>query len=255
VIARHHTRWVASLGALASLAVSTAACDALTDDRYPGEALFALSGTIDSHMTITPSDVNLYLRWSTSIAGTLVVEQIAVKSTFPAKFQLNVFTKPSGPPVHSGDVWPPDDEAVAIGSLVAATSDAEFHDDSLTFPWMHLGQGILGFEPRYMLYYVPDGIVEGSLASLVLHGTYTPGFHLIEVKCIGPARRAEIEACHAQHRAQDGAPDFFSVMTACGSFNPDIPWLQAAPDDLATELTVELFDDPAGWRPDPADCL
>ena len=33
------------------------------------------------------------------------------------------------------------------------------------------------------------------------------------------------------------------------------PWRLPAPDDLQTELTVELFDDLGTYKPDPAECL
>lgn len=76
-----------------------------------------------------------------------------------------------------------------------------------------------------------------------------------DLKCIGPARRAEIQAYLAQYADEVRAEKLDEIARVCGVFNPDLPFIQPAPANLETELTVELLDDVGAWKPDPAECL
>jgi len=245
------------LPALAATAPSIVACDAKTDDGYRGEVLFTLDGKIANHRQFTPDDVNLYLLWASPDDKPNVAERLAIKPTFPVTFGLDLFVPPRLPPGDDYDhplprLW----SRMTHGHIAAATSDAEFDPNAyLSFPTNDRGSGILGVDPRHMIYYMPDGVPEGSVSALILHGAVAPGFHVFDVKCIGPARAAEITACLAHYRAEGGPDELGSVLAACGSYDPTVPWLQLAPADLQTELTVELVDNLESYQPDPAECL
>ena len=144
-----------------------------------------------------------------------------------------------------------------IGFLVAAPPSTNF-SGNFSFPDLNYGRDdIVGFDPRHMIRWYPEGVPAGSDSALLLHGAASPGFHVYDVKCIGPERAAQIQACLATTNWKPGGPlaDFRAAYAKCGSTSPDGPWLQLAPDDLNTQLTVELFEDGAMYKPDPADCL
>jgi hypothetical protein len=252
----HHTT-PRCLPALAAAALSVSACDAKTDGDYRGEALFSLDGKIENHRVLTPDGVNVYVVWASPDDRPDVAERVAIEATLPATFGLDVFTPPPLPPDSDFDHplprwW----SRMTHGHIVAATSDAELDPYAyLVFPVSDRGRGILGVDPRHMIYYMPDGVPEGSAGASLLHGAVTPGFHVFDVKCIGPAKAAEIEACLARYRAEGGPDDAAFVMAACGSYDPTVSWLQPAPQDLQTQFTVELLDDLASYQPAPAECL
>jgi hypothetical protein len=245
------------LPALAAMMPSIAACDAMTDDGYRGELLFALDGKIENSRQVIPSDVQLYLLWASS-EGPNVAEQLEIAPTFPATFRLDVFKTPHVLPPWDGDKYgfpqPPEYARLTIGHIVAATSDTEFQE-FLSFPSHHRDPGILGVDPRHMIYYMAEDLPEGSVGAAVLHGAVKAGFHVYDVKCIGPTKAAEIRACVAQYRAEGRPDEAGEIYATCGHYNPDEEWLQLAPDDLQTQLTVELIDDLPSWKPDPSECL
>lgn len=231
---------------LATAALLLAGCAARTDDKYNGEVLLSLHGTVTDHRTSPPPDVNLYLLWpSGKPAGSVfIAETLELHPTFPVTFTLDVFTPP---PI----VAVPNGPRITNGIFVAGTPSAEF-DAFLHGNTSVSGSGVLGFDPRHVLFYLPDGAPPGELLASLLHGPATPGFHVADVRCIGPAKAAEIRACIA---AMGPQPDPKAVLDTCGSLNPDLPTLSLAPADLDTELTVELVDDVATYQPDPAECL
>ena len=249
-----HPRILFALTATAGLG----GCDALTGDDYRGEALFSLEGVIDNHRTSVPRDVNIYLLWARTVDTPNTPVKLDIKGTFPATFRLNVFTPPPiDPDFGFPEPWSPNYARLTFAHIIAATSDAEFRD-YLMYPWDHHSPGILGADPRHFIYYMPEGVIEDSTTAYAFHSTFTPGFHVIDIKCVSPAKQAEIQACLNRFHPE-GVPndskDLKEIYKVCGSPLATIPWLLPAPDDLQTELTVELFDDLATYKPDPAECL
>lgn len=242
------------LFALAATAV-LGGCDALTDDGYRGEALLSLEGVIDNHRTSVPRDVNIYLLWASTTNAPNTAVKLDIQGTFPATFRLNVFTPPPIAP-NFGFPDPSDSDwaRLTLAHVIAATSDAELNY-YLTFPWDHRGHGIFGVDPRHIIYYMPEGVAEDSTTAYILHSPYTPGFHVIDMKCASPAKNAEVQACLDRYHAEGRPIDTKELYKACGMPFANSPWLLPAPDDLQTELTVELFDDLATYKPDPAECL
>ncbi|HSR95576.1 MAG TPA: hypothetical protein VLM79_00845 [Kofleriaceae bacterium] len=110
-------------------------------------------------------------------------------------------------------------------------------------------------DPRHIIAYAPDPVPEGSITAKFFHGAVEPGFHVYELKCIGPARRAEIAACLARYHFPATIPQMADIVEECGSLDPNYPMIRPAPDGLDTELTVELMDDIQSWQPDPSECL
>ena len=220
------------------------ACAARTDDKYNGEALFSLNGVVTDHRTSPPPEANLYLVWPNPkhAGAALVAETIELHPTFPVTFTLDVFTPP---PV----IQFPDAPRFNEGIFVAGTSAAfGFLDGTMSVT----GGGLLGLDPRHLLMYIPDGASAGGPIAITLHGSAAPGFHIVDERCISPAKAAEIRACIAGLGPQ---ADDMTVVETCGTLNPDLPWLSFAPDDLDTALTVELFDAQQPYQPDPAECI
>jgi hypothetical protein len=238
--------------------LSLGACDAMTDDSYRGELLLSLRGDVHNLRSAVLPDVHLYLVWYSLGYTPAVAEELEIEPKFPATFRLRVFNTPPVHPLDGPFAIPAEYPRLNLAQIVAATPDAEF-ESFYGFPWLHTDTHVLGADMRHFIYYMPDGLPEGTPGANLFHGPIGPGFHVYDIKCIGPAKRAEIEACLAQHRAY-GPPfntpeDFNLVMGACGSVNPDIPSLMPAAADLETELTVELMDDLPSWKPDPSECL
>jgi len=246
---------------LPALLTTLGACDARTDDGYRGEALFTLSGKIDNRRTTVPDDVHLYLLWKNTKDKQNIREEIEIEPTFPATFRMPVFRdppvslEPSVPKTIGGEPNPYYRSPITLGHFIAATSDAEL-DGFLSFPTYHTLPGILGVDPRHMIYYMPDGIPAGEHGVGILHAeSFTPGFHIVDLKCIGPTKKAEIEACLAQYPDANSEDTLDEIARVCGMFNPDLPWIEPSPANLDTELTVELMDDIPNWKPDPSECL
>jgi hypothetical protein len=246
---------------LAALVTTLAACDARTDDGYHGKPLFTLSGRIENRRTTLPDDVHLYLLWANTRDTHNVREELDIEATFPATFQMQVFRDPpvslesDGPTTIDGQPNPYYRSPLTIGHFIAATSDADL-DGTLSFPTHRTPPGILGVDPRHMIYYMPRGIPAGEYGSAILHaGSFTPGFHIVDLKCIGPARREEIKACLALYPEDVQTEKLDEIARVCGVFNPDLPWIEPSPANLDTELTVELMDDIPSWKPDPSECL
>lgn len=223
-------------------ALGLVACDARSDGGYDGVPLFSLTGTVQNQLSTTPDDVGLYLVWE-GITEPAVVVPLDVHPTFPARFRLDVMEEP--------DVFGPEDDEPqlinAIGHVIAARPGTTFHND---VDWRD-EPGVLGGDPRHTLYYFRQDLpyIGG------LHGEQTAGFHVFDVKCISPERREEIRACIAKFPPppRDSTP----IWKECGLYNADLNrlWLERAPGDLSTELTVELMNDPATWEPDPSECI
>jgi hypothetical protein len=250
-------RW---LPTLLAATLGLGACDAMTDDNYLGEAQFSLRGTVQNRRTSTPENVKLYLLWQRNGDVPNIGVELNVEPKFPARFQLDVFERPAAvePLVqalsHAPESWGPPS---ALGDFIAAEpgTDLRWHNPA-DLTW-HPQPGIVGIDPRHWLYYFEDDVGADTLPGLVFHGAQTKGFHLFERKCVSPARAAQIAECLTQFppfpwKTEDILP---AALKACGSTHPTWPWLQRAPDDLNTELTVELMDDPASWKPDPSECI
>jgi hypothetical protein len=245
---------------LALAAAPLIACSAMTDDNYRGEALLSLEGTIDSHRAAAPPrDVNISLVWQRNYNAEKTKMPLDVAPMFPATFQLKVFKRP---PL---DVLPTDPRLPnygwetahsAVGFIVAATPDAVYGWSSdLPISIWPPDQGVLGVDPRHVILYVPEGVPQGTLGPWSIHDTFTPGFHVLEVKCLSPAKQAELRACLAQHPATNTLESQRATLEACDTLTSYWPWLRLAPDDLQTELTVELIDDIESYQYPPADCL
>ena len=220
------------------------ACAARTDNKYNGEALFSLNGVVTDHRTSPPPEANLYLVWPNPkhAGAAFVAETIQLHPTFPVTFTLDVFTPP---PLIEFPNAPKFNE----GIFVAGTS-GEFGLQGGTTTVT--GGGLLGLDPRHLLMYIPDGAPVGGPIAIAFHGTAGPGFHIVDERCISPAKAAEIRACIAALGPQ---ADEMTVVETCGTSSPDLPWLSFAPDDLDTELTVEMFDPQQPYQPDPAECI
>jgi hypothetical protein len=234
------------------------ACDAMTDDSYRGESLLSLRGDVHNGRSTIPQDVHIYLVWYSLGYIPAVAEELEIEPTFPATFRLQVFNTPPVHPLDGPYSIPAAYPRLNLAQVVAATPDALF-DTFYGYPWLDTDPHVLGADMRHFIYYMPDGLAEGTLGANLFHGATSPGFHVYDIKCISPAKRAEIQACLEQYRAY-GPPfntpeDFSLVMGACGSVNPDTPSLMPAADDLETELTVDLLDDLQSWKPDPSECL
>jgi hypothetical protein len=241
-----------------TMALGLGACDAMTDDSYPGELLFSLRGDVHNRRSAVPRDVRVYLVWYSLGYTPVIAEELEIEPVFPATFRLRVFNTPPVHPVDGPLAIPPGYPRLNLAQIVAATPDADFHE-FLGYPWMHTDPNVLGADMHHFIYYMPDGLAEGTFGADLFHGAADPGFHVYDIKCIGPAKRAEIEACLAQYRDHDppyNTPEDLSlIMRACGSLNADIPSLMPTATDLETDLTVELMDDLESWKPDPSECL
>jgi hypothetical protein len=220
------------------------ACAARTDNKYNGEALVSLNGVVTDHRTSPPPQANLYLVWpNPKHAGSaLIAETLELHPTFPVTFTLDVFTPP---PVIEFPGAPRFNEGIFVASTNA---ELGFPGGSTNVS----GGGLLGIDPRHVLMYMPDGASPGDPLALGLHGSAAPGFHIVDEKCISPATAAAIRECIAALGPQ---ADEMTVVATCGTTHPDLPWLSLAPDDLDTELTVELFDAQSPYQPDPAECI
>jgi hypothetical protein len=246
---------------LALAAVPLVACSGMTDDGYRGELLLSLQGTLDTHRAAAapPRDVHISLAWDRTVDNPVTVVPLDLAPTFPVSFQLKVFTPP---PVDPAPVSPYDPTfgwqttRSTLGRIVATTPDAQYGwYSNLPTSLTPLSHGVLGVDPRHVILYVPDGVPEGSIGSWGIHTSFTPGFHVLDVKCISPAKQAELQACLDKHPFEVTRDSVRATLEACDTLIANWPWLRPAPDDLQTELTVELIDDIANYRFDPADCL
>lgn len=245
---------------LALVAAPLVACSAMTDDDYRGESLLSLEGTIDTHRAAAPPrEVNISLVWQLNLNSEQTKVPLDLAPTFPATFQLNVFKRPPVLPVITDEHDPRhgwETSRATLGYIVAATPDAEFgwYSD-IPIAIAPPSQGVLGVDPRHVILYVPDGVPEGTNGPWGIHSTFTPGFHVLDVKCISPAKQAELQACLDQHPWQPTPESVRATLEACDTLVPNWPWLRLSPDDLQTDLTVELIDDLASYQYSPADCL
>jgi hypothetical protein len=241
-------------------AVPLVACSAMTDDNYRGEVLLSLEGTIDGRAAAAPPrELNIALVWQLNYNAEQTKVPLDIVPTFPASFQLNVFKRPPVLPLVTDENDPRygwETARATLGYIAAATPDAAYawYSDipiAITPP----SRGVLGVDPRHVILYVPDGLPEGTIGPWGIHTTFTPGFHVLDVKCISPAKQAELEACLAQHPFETTAASVRATLEACDTLVANWPWLRPAPDDLQTQLTVELIDDIANYQYPPADCL
>jgi hypothetical protein len=251
-----------SLPSLLAATLGLGACDAMTDGGYPGEPQVSLRGTVeDRRTTTTRDDVKLYLLWQGNNGVPNIGVEVAVEPKFPVQFKLDVFEQPEViaaiTPVdpHVPESWGP---ASALGDFIAARPGTDFrYFNPAALDW-HPQAGMVGADLRHWLYYFDGDVGADTLPGLLFHGPQTRGFHLMERRCIGPEKAAQITACLAQFPPKPW-PNDESVLTAaleaCGSVDPKQPWLERAANDLDTEITVELIDDLAAWKPDPSECL
>jgi len=245
---------------LALAAVPLVACSAMTDDNYRGQVLLSLEGTIDTHRAAAPPrDVNITLVWQLNHNAEQTKVPLDIVPTFPASFQLKVFKRPPVNPLPT-DEHDPNLGFVtspwALGYIAAATPDARYgwYSDipiAITPP----SHGVVGVDPRHVILYSPDGIPAGTIGPWGIHTTLTRGFHVLDVKCISPAKQAELQACLEQHPFEVTPESVRATLEACDTLSAHWPWLRPAPDDLQTELTVELIDDIASYQYPAADCL
>jgi hypothetical protein len=245
---------------LALAAVPLIACSAMTDDNYRGEVLLSLEGTIDARRAAAaPRDVNIALVWQLNYNSERTRVPLDLVPTFPASFQLNVFQRPPVLPLPTDEHDPEYGWVTSrstFGYIVAATPDADYAWYSSTpvsiTPPSH---GVLGVDPRHVIMYVPDGVTEGSIGPWGIRNTFTPGFHVLDVKCLSPAKQAELQTCLEQHPWEVTPESVRATLEACDTLSSNWPWLRPSADDLQTVLTVELIDDLANYQYPAEDCL
>lgn len=209
-----------------------AGCASQVDSTHQGTPLAKVSGAVrNTRTTPVSAGADVVVVWVNS-SGTpdiAVADSVEVEGSFPAQFSLSIYSPPA--PGLLND-W--EGVKVGVALIVAGVPGTDYSDDNAA------EAGMLGMEVDHLLVYLPQAVPAGSAASIILHGTPGPGFHLYGVHKLTSAEAATRTACI------DGLndPTLQDIYTTCGgqaSFDDFVP----LPADLATPLDIEMVDDPS----------
>lgn len=182
----------------ASVALSGAACDALTGPDYPGESLLTLKGEVTEALEVEDADdgVQVAIVWVAGNAnGALspVAETTEVEGDFPASFSLDVYH----PPEDSALVTFDNGARIGIGFIVALPKDGRTGDQ------VDLST-MLGVTNQHAVIYIPgdQDLAPAIEANRKFHNGQV-GFNLFDVAATSPDYEtcktdavAAIDSCH-----------------------------------------------------------
>lgn len=184
-----HTRHRPLLLLALSLMVSCG--EPAVDGRWPGEALFTLSGTVrlEPERIATPEPPSGTLRvgifWAATKGATLSLEaaieqEVAATATFPARFEVRIYVPPPPTLLHGSE----DGEGRIARALVLA-----YLDQDADRAWDRDREPLVGGAAGVMLVYSPEGLSGADF------GPLTAGYHAIRMGggggCGGPPLLAE----------------------------------------------------------------
>lgn len=225
---------------------AAAACDARTDDNYLGEALFSLTGKVQSDVATVPEGTKLYLAWYGRDKPSISSE-LAIQPTFPAQFQLDMFEPPD---VFNDPNDPQAPQTDSSNGRIIAAPPGTMLDEYLD--WRD-EPGLVGIDPRHYLRY--QRMEANEYEAAFYHSPIPLGFTMIRVQCITPAHKALIHTCLENYPKPRDWDTAIAAMTDCGVLDENYPWLSPEPEGLDVQLSVELMADPTTWQPDPSECI
>jgi hypothetical protein len=157
------------------------ACGTQSDNKYKGEPLAKLSGQVTTTEATPPPADAVTLVW-VHVAGTgpdVVAEQAPVTGSFPAAFELALFTPPPADAINDPSVAGGN---FAISFIGAIDPSKDVNDES----------SVWGLDEHHMLAYLPNTVDAASQIAQFLGGTTSPGYHLMAVVPGPPDRLAEV---------------------------------------------------------------
>jgi len=211
-----------------TLVTTLCACDPQADPGYRGEQLGAVTGLVRNEMSGAPGAAQAVLVWgNTARSGDYWYgETVAVTGDFPARFTLPLYTPPPADVLNDFTAGGARADETRIGVAYIGVTPAGPVDEE-TVP--------LGIAEDHLLVYVETDVKAGTSSAQFLGGQLAAGYHLMAVDKLTDAELQAIEACREEAWATGGDPE------ECGS---TFDQLYPAPQDLATEISIRLVDDP-----------
>ncbi|MBA3396427.1 MAG: hypothetical protein H0T89_27600 [Deltaproteobacteria bacterium] len=210
--------------------LSVAACDSQVDGEHQGTVLATLTGSVRTAQPVATASAEVAVVWVVESGGYSLIgaDTVEVEGSFPAQFQLSIFTPPS-------DDMLIDWEGMKFGVAYIVAGPAGNPDHTVTDSW-------LGAELGRVLVYLPETPPLGSAVAGFLRGTPAPGFHLYDVHRLTEAERQDRFDCISDLFNADNShmPTREEMYAACGGTGRDE--LSMAASDLATPLDIELVD-------------
>lgn len=239
-------------------ALGLTACDPRTDDAYRGEPRASLHGTIVNRRAFVPDDVGLYLVWPGGYGVPYTGDPLDTQLEFPARFELEVLDVPeairAARAIHGLFDDAPDPvhgPLTSSAEIVAARPGTDFSAYA-SLPQTRAIRGVVGRDPWHRVMYFDGDVTDDSIPSAQLGSTPSRGFHVVDRWCLTPETQARVDACIARFPEADRSYlVLIDLLRTCGNGAP----VTIAPDDLDTELHIELTDDVASWPPDPTKCI
>jgi hypothetical protein len=209
---------------------SLAACDSQVDGDHNGTALAEIHGQVESMRTGPVDDAQVAIVWQNSSGSPdlVGVDTVDVTGSFPAQFHLAIYTPPEDTLINNFG-----DSRMGVAYIFAAKAGTDFSSDQSA------EAGVLGLDPDHLLIYLPENLAAGTLASTLLRGTPSAGFHLYNVGHLTDAEKDQRRAC------AEGLGESTPVQViydTCGGSDVFDDFLPAA-DDLDAVLKVDLVDD------------
>lgn len=182
-----HTR-LRSVSVLA-LCVFASCGEPAVDGRWPGEALFTLSGTVRLEaapvaMGEPPSGtLRIGIFWAATKGSALSLEaaieqEVSATATFPSRFEVRIYVPPPRALLHDSE----DGQGRLARALILAYLDQD-EDRS----WDRDREPLVGGAAGVMLVYTPEGLTGAD------PGPLTAGYHVVRMGggCGGPALVAD----------------------------------------------------------------
>jgi hypothetical protein len=162
-----------------------AACGTQSDHSYQGDPLALLKGQVTTTEANPPPADAVTLVW-VHLTGTeqnIMAEQAPVTGSFPAAFELELFTPPPAGAINDASVAGGE---FAISFIGAIDPSKDVNDET----------SVWGIAEHHMLAYLPQTIDAASKIGQFLGGPTSPGYHLMAVIPGGtpsePERLAEV---------------------------------------------------------------
>ena len=223
----------------------TAACSAQADSDYEGELLASLKGQVTTSRSSATPDAEAMALWLPSDDYDYLVpttHRVDVEGSFPSAFRLDL----TEPPPPEGSIDGSGD--FALGYLIVAaagtTQEDVIGDDDPSGV-------IFGIEERHMLLWVGADDLPAEFFQYFGVDSLPVGYHVLDVLGLTPAEELQVDTCYGEAMTVEESE-------ACADLHvdlleqryPDEDWedettfdrLRLAPDDLDTELSIDLKD-------------
>lgn len=210
------------------------ACSAQKGSDYAGKPAAQVRGTIVTQGTPPPNDAIVQLVWNNfaKSGDTLESANVPARGDFPANFTIDIFSPPSSDQLNdfSRKGMLPNESRVGVATIYAVAPGITKVDGKTP---------ILGVVEDFVVVYLEQDAIPGTIAATFVGGPLSAGFHLMKVSPpalpSGENGKAQT-ACYRSLPPGLNPQETYAKCHAADVFDK----LHEAEQGFATEITLKL---------------